>query len=152
MDLFWVTENLAVATRPRGGDWLTGDLDRLRAVGIDVLVSCLTTSEEEELELGDEETVAKSAGMEFVRTTIEDLSVPAAGAVDRAVEGLECAVQAGRRVAIHCRMGLGRSPMIAAAVLIAGGTHADDAISQVATARGVAVPETKEQRAWLAAR
>lgn len=152
MELFWVTDDLAVATRPRGGDGLASDLGRLRAIGIDVLVSCLTPSEEQELDLRDEETVARAAGLEFVRTTIDDRSVPRAGSVDRAVDGLGAAIRRGQRVAVHCRMGLGRSPMIAAAVLIAGGTHADVAISRVGMARGVAIPETEEQRAWLLAR
>jgi protein-tyrosine phosphatase len=152
VDLFWVTESLAVATRPRGGDWVAADLDHLRTSGVDVLVSCLTTDEERELDLGDEQSLTEAAGLQFVRTTIDDMSVPAAGSVEEAIEELGAAIRDGRRVAVHCRMGLGRSPMIAAAVLIADGTHPDDAISRVATARGVPVPETQEQRAWLLGR
>lgn len=152
MELFWVTANLAVATRPRGGDWLAVDLNRLHAEGVDVLVSCLTAGEEQELDLGDEEHIAQTVGMQFVRTTIDDRSVPRAGTVDPAIDRLVAAGGNGQHIAVHCRMGLGRSPMIAAAVLIADGTPADDAISRVSAARGVAIPETEEQRAWLLAR
>jgi protein-tyrosine phosphatase len=152
VQLFWVTDTLAVITRPRWGDGLNADLAGLRARGIDVLASCLTSYEETELGLADEEAAARAAGLAFVRTTITDHSVPDGDSVDAAIEALRRARNEGRRVAVHCRAGLGRSPLIAAALLIADGVPAAAAIIRVTNARGVAVPETQEQRAWLLAR
>jgi protein-tyrosine phosphatase len=152
VELFWVSTTLAVSTRPRGGDWLDVDLARLRGLGVDVLVSCLTAREEAELDLIGEEAAASAAGMTFIRATIDDRSVPSPGSIDPAVEAVGASIRAGRRVAIHCRMGLGRSPMVAAAALIEGGLTADAAMAVVGAARGTTVPETDEQRAWLRAR
>jgi protein-tyrosine phosphatase len=149
VDLFWVTHQLAVVTRPLGGDRLAAELRRLRSDGIDVLVSCLTRDEEAESGLLDEETLAVAAGMGFVRTTIDDHSIPVDGSIDPALDELNAALQAGRRVAVHCWMGLGRSPTVVSALLIADGKAADEAIGLVSLARGTTVPETEAQRAWL---
>ena len=152
MELFWVTEDLAVVSRPRGGDGLATDITRLRNRGVDVLVSCLTPREDAESDLEDEASAAHAQGMEFVRTPIDDHGVPKGTSVDSAIDELHRARQAGRRVAVHCWMGLGRSPLIAAALLITGGMPAKEAIERVSSARGVPVPETEQQQAWLLAR
>jgi protein-tyrosine phosphatase len=57
---------------------------------------------------------------------------------------------AGRGVAVHCYAGLGRSPLLAAMVLIDHGLDATEAIARVSRARGAAVPEMPEQHTWLA--
>jgi hypothetical protein len=53
-DLFWIPTpwlgRLAIAARPRGGEWLYDELSSLHAAGVDVIVSLLT--EEETIELG----------------------------------------------------------------------------------------------------
>lgn len=152
MELFWVTEDLAVAGRPRGGNGLATEIARLRAHGVDVLVSCLMPDEEAESDLEAEDAAARAEGLEFVRTPIDDHGVPRGSSVDGAIDELNRARQDGRRIAVHCWMGLGRSPMIAAAVLIAGGMPAQEAIERVSSARGVSVPETTQQQAWLLAR
>jgi protein-tyrosine phosphatase len=54
-------------------------------------------------------------------------------------------------VAVHCWGGVGRSSLIAAAVLVGRGTDAEQAWARIAEARGVPVPETDEQRAWVTA-
>jgi protein-tyrosine phosphatase len=65
--------------------------------------------------------------------------------VDQIVEALN----AGKSVALHCRQGIGRSAMIAAAALISGGQDADTAISTIRRSRGLEVPETHAQRKWI---
>jgi protein-tyrosine phosphatase len=80
------------------------------------------------------------------------MSIPSPGSIDPAVDAVGESIRGGRRVAIHCRMGLGRSPLVAAAVLIADGLTADEAMAIVSEARGASTPETAAQRAWLRAR
>ena len=60
------------------------------------------------------------------------------------------ALSEGKRVAIHCRAGVGRSALLAAALLVAGGVEVEAAFRRVADARGCPVPDTPEQRAWVA--
>ena len=48
-------------------------------------------------------------------------------------------------------LGIGRSALVAASLLRLRGVSSEDAWRQVAEARGAQVPDTHEQRAWVAA-
>ena len=55
----------------------------------------------------------------------------------------------GRNVAVHCRQCIGRSGLIAAGILVNSGVPPEQAIKTVSAARGLAIPETTEQRVWV---
>ena len=57
-------------------------------------------------------------------------------------------LEAGEKVFLHCRAGLGRSGTITAALLISGGMMPDDAIRAVRAVRPGAI-ETSGQVDWL---
>jgi protein-tyrosine phosphatase len=154
--LFWIEGSecgpLAVMARPRGHDWLEDEIVALRDQGISVLVSLLTTSELEELGLADEAEVCEKQGLKFLRFPLSDRGVPGSAAeVSRFLERVRDASATGGAVAIHCRMGIGRSSMIAACLLIEAGCDPRTALERVAAARGCPVPDTDEQRAWIGA-
>jgi protein-tyrosine phosphatase len=150
MDLFWIDPMLAVATRPRGGDWLAVDLAAAARDGVDVLVSCLEPAEERELDLAGEAETAEQTGITFVPLPIPDMGRPGdRGSFDAAIGQLLVHRGAGRRIAVHCRQGRGRSPLVAAAVLVRSGHGAAEAWSRISERRGVKVPETPEQGLWL---
>jgi protein-tyrosine phosphatase len=149
MDIFPVTENLAVVTRPRGGDWLGDELARLRERGIDTLVSCLTPIEEAELALDDEADQAQSAGLTFVRMPIEDRGLPPMTLADQVAKAIAQRIRAGGHVAVHCRQGLGRAPLVVGTVLVRSGVAPEDAWKAIARGRGQPVPDTPAQREWL---
>ena len=131
MDLFWVTGLsrgcLATATRPRGGDWLVDDITDLARRKVTTLVSMLTPAENIELDLVREGTEAKGAGLHFVSVPVEDRGLPerAAGFLD-AVHVAADNVAAGGAVVVHCRMGVGRSSMFAAATMVRLGVEPSD--------------------------
>jgi protein-tyrosine phosphatase len=141
---------LAVAPRPRGSDWLQAEVLGWRGLGIDTVVSLLEASEAEELGLEDEAETCGLYRIDFLSFPIEDRSVPVsyASAV-RLISDLDSKLSRGENVLIHCRQGVGRAGMIAAGLLIYRGTDVRTAIQQVSQARGVSVPETREQLAWL---
>jgi protein-tyrosine phosphatase len=56
---------------------------------------------------------------------------------------------AGRAVAVHCRIGIGRSSLIAAALLVVHGVPAAEAWMRVEAARGCPVPDTAAQMEWV---
>ena len=58
-------------------------------------------------------------------------------------------LRSGKTVVVHCRQGIGRSAMIVAAALIAGGLTAEAAVNVVRQSRGLDVPETQVQRQWI---
>jgi protein-tyrosine phosphatase len=149
MELYWVNDVIAVATRPRGGDWLRDDLTAAQLRGVRHVVSCLTPAEESELELENESEVARSLGLNFTRIPIEDFGIPKPTVVGQALSRISRSATPKAKVAIHCRQALGRSPLVAAAMLVRGGMKPGEAWETVAKARGRPVPETEEQREWL---
>jgi protein-tyrosine phosphatase len=153
MSLYWIDAKearLGIMPRPRGNDWLADDLRTLRQAGVDVVVSALTTSENEELGLTSEERECTQAGLVFVSFPIEDRSVPTVSAkFDLLIEHLLQCSRKGKAIAVHCRAGIGRSSMIAASMLVKMRMSVNDAFNAIEKARGCAVPDTPEQRRWV---
>ena len=58
-------------------------------------------------------------------------------------------LKTGKNVAVHCRQGIGRSGLVAAASLMMSGIAAREAVDVVTRARGLTVPETPGQLQWL---
>src|SRR5215831_10086664 len=108
---------LSTMARPRGDDWLDDEMAGLREAGVDVLVCLQSDVERRELGLLDEGPAAQRAGIEFHHFPIVDFGVPDRSAIQPLVSTLVDALTAERHVVIHCRGGIGRSSLVAAAVL-----------------------------------
>jgi protein-tyrosine phosphatase len=141
---------LCTMARPRGDDWLHDEMADLRDSGIDVLVSLQPATERHEVGLTGEPEAAAHAGLVFRELPIPDLGVPGQREALPLVRAIAGDLEAGRNVAIHCFAGVGRSSVLAGAVLVALGETPDEAWRVIAAARGRRVPETDEQTAWLA--
>ena len=152
--LYWIegswTGRLAIMPRPRGGDWLEDEVSAWRRAGVDVVVSALTPDEIAELDLNEQAELSRAVGIVYLGFAIPDRGVPDS-ATDTAelVRQLEKGLASGKRVAIHCRQGVGRSSLLAACVLAAAGVDPGDAFERIRTARGCSVPDTPEQREWV---
>ncbi len=153
-ELHWVdgpwTGKLALASRPRGGDWLDEEMSAWRGAGIDTVLSLLTSEEEQELDLKREAQGVKARGMKFVSLPIPDREVPnSESVVSGTLERLDADLSAGNNVVVHCRQGVGRTGLVAACLLVAKGLAPDAAVNTLSAARGIAIPETVEQRRWI---
>jgi protein-tyrosine phosphatase len=126
-------------------------MNGLREVGTDVLVSMLTFDEAAELNLQEEADAATAAGLVFLACPTPDRGVPEPHKFRDLLDVLQADLGAGRNVVVHCRMGIGRSSLVAAALLVAEGQTVPEAFEAISTARGMAVPDTDEQRTWLQA-
>jgi protein-tyrosine phosphatase len=141
---------LAIMPRPRAGDWLEDEIAFWRRQGLEVVVSLLDDGEVVELGLGDEQRLCEQAGSRFVRFPVSDRGLPdSEAAVSRVVAILAEELKAGRGVGIHCRIGVGRSACLAVCVLAALGVPVELAWAAVERSRGLSVPDTPEQRAWV---
>jgi len=141
---------LATMACPRGGDWLGDEMAGLRAEGVDVLVSALTDSELAEIQLTAEPELATQAGLTYISFPIPDRGVPEVAAATDLVGHLAKVLAAGQFVVVHCRAGIGRSSLTAAAVLVREEISPADAWERISAVRGLPVPDTEAQRAWLA--
>lgn len=152
--IYWIdgdsNSQLAIVARPRPDDWLADDLATLKRGGIDVLISFLSDEENAELGLGDEHTLAEQAGLEFISYRIPDRQVPSdIRGFREFVSQLAEQVRAGKRVGAHCRGCIGRSTLLIASLMIALGSDAEEALRKIELSRGLAVPDTPEQRQWI---
>jgi len=153
-ELCWVDVTppgrFAIAPRPRGGDWLADEMRAWQDAGIDTVVSLLTPDEVAEFDLGGEAAACAALGMRFVALPIPDRGTPPSRvAFRKLVTDIVEELAAGRGVAVHCRQGIGRAGLTAAAVLVASGLDTNEAVSRVSAARGRPVPETPAQQRWL---
>jgi protein-tyrosine phosphatase len=153
-DLYWVPcpwpGRLAIMPRPRGGDWLEDDVQSWRRSGVDVVVSLLTPEEMAELDLLREDKICRDNSIQLISFQIADRGVPSSQeATSKLVTMLADRLADGKNIAMHCRQGIGRAPLIAICLLTSAGLDPELAIQRVSAARGHAVPETVEQRRWI---
>jgi protein-tyrosine phosphatase len=141
---------LFVMPRPRAGDWLEDEVRNWRRAGADIVVSLLDDGEVAELGLEAEPTECQRVGIDFRRFPIPDRGLPPTGPeFGDLVTALVAGLSAGRSVGLHCRIGVGRSALVAACVLVRLGQVPDASWVAIEKARGRAVPDTPEQRAWV---
>lgn len=141
---------LSIISRPRGGDWLDDDVRIWKKENLNAVVSLLMREEQEEFELLRERESCEKQGLQFFSLPIADLGVPSSRSETMAVlSQIEKLLAAGRNVGIHCRQSVGRSGMIAAALLVMSGSDPQAALESVSKARGLPVPETPEQSEWV---
>ena len=128
---------------------LHADLDRLQQLEIDLLVCLLEDRELSALQIEDLPREAERR-FAFRRFPIPDASVPtnAAGTAEL-VRDIAAVAQAGRRVVIHCKGGLGRAGTIAGCVLRAAGVDGPTAIATLHDVRSPNAPETAAQRRFI---
>ena len=126
------------------------DLDRLRRLGVGLLVLLV---EDHELERwGDPqlEDHAAAAGLRVRRLPIPDGDAPpSVTAVDSLLAEMTAA-RATEDVVIACMGGVGRSGTIAACALVAAGQTPDGAIAHLRVVRHPTAVETREQVAFVA--
>ena len=141
---------LALAARPRGGDWLDYEVASWKRAGVHAVLSLLTSAEEKDLQLGNEGAEISRQGLEFSSFPILDRQVPQSEVrLGQALDKLNRQLSAGRNVLVHCRQGVGRSGLVAACLLVKNGLSPGAAIEAVSSARGLAIPETAEQLQWI---
>lgn len=152
--VYWIDNHqggrLGIMARPRGGEWLETDMAALRAMGVDVVVSLLTEGEEFELDLLPEADACMVNQMEFLGFPIVDRHVPTLNAETAAfIQTLSNRYANGKTIVIHCRLGVGRSALMAASLLAMTGMLEDTAFTRIEQVRGCRVPDTPEQQMWV---
>lgn len=131
---------------------LHADLMRLKeAYQTKVLVSLMEPFEYELLGIGDLFERAEGFGIEVLAFPIRDVSTPRAEQDQELGDLIKCIndrLARGQTVVVHCRGGVGRSGLVASAVLVTHGHEPAAAIDIVRSARPGAV-ETPQQEQYV---
>ena len=141
---------LAVTAQPAQNGDAEMSIRDMAMQDIHQVVSLLDTVESRALGLEHEAELVSGQSMHFVSYPIPDMGLPVSvGDFARLSLTLFQQIESGVNTLIHCRGGIGRSGLLAAAVLLHGGRNVQQAFAQVSLVRGEAVPETEQQGDWL---
>lgn len=141
---------LVIVPRPRGGEWLEDEVRAWQNAEVDIVASLLTPQEISELNLESEAEWLQVYGIEYRSYPIPDRGVPASRSdFTDFMAKLEHALESHQTVAVHCRQGIGRSGLVAAALLISAGEEPEAAWKSIEQARDRPIPDTEEQREWV---
>ena len=153
--IYWVHQftnaaRMGIMARPRGNEWLEEEVGYCKKQGVDIIVSLLERDEIIELGLKQEETLCTKHGIQFFNLPIKDRGLPEkSSSTEKFIQTRYKEILAGANIVIHCRMGIGRSSIIAGAIIQCAGNHTEKIISNIIKARGLTVPDTREQLDWL---
>lgn len=141
---------LAVTAQPAQNGDAEMSIRDIAMQDIHQVVSLLDTVESRALGLEHEAVLVSGQSMHFVSYPIADMGLPASvGDFARLSLTLFQQIDSGVNTLIHCRGGIGRSGLLAAAVLLHGGRNVQQAFARVSLMRGEVVPETEQQGDWL---
>jgi protein-tyrosine phosphatase len=148
--VFNINSGIAIMSHPQGRELLSAEIKQLGSMGFDTLVCLLTQEEISLLGLEKEKEECASRNIKFIHFPVADFGVP--GEMQEMIslaEALNAEISKGKKVIAHCRGGIGRSSLLACALLMQQGITCKEAIALVSKKRDRKVPETAEQEAWL---
>jgi atypical dual specificity phosphatase len=136
----WVIEQrVAGMARPGRLRALELDAEYLQDAGVILLVS-LTVAPLDRAPV-------EAHGMRPLHVPIEDFGAPRQAQIREVVAAVDAALDAGGRAAIHCDAGFGRTGTMLAALLVARGRTADDAIARVRELRPGSIETAAQEQA-----
>ena len=152
--VYWTKEKhprrIAIVPRQRGGEWLEDEAAAWREANLDVIVSLLEADENAAFELAREAEFCEANNISFFSFPIADRRVPVSkNALLELLNKLKMLLVKGKNIGIHCRQSIGRSALLAAALMVLFGISPSAAFQQLSQVRGLEVPETDEQRSWI---
>ena len=119
MTLVWITPELAL-----GPALPCEQLRRLTKAGIGSVLDVRS-------EACDDEGELSRRGLRFFHVPVDDFQAPSQEQLEAATNWTLAEIGAGRKVYLHCRSGIGRSPSVACAVLMAIGYPLQEAYRTV---------------------
>ncbi len=142
MDHFWaIPGRLGGGSHPaRHGD-LAEQLKALSNLGYGAVMTLTSDSL-------DNKALA-AAGLDWLHLPIPESGAPSRGQMDRAARFLEASNRAGKAVFAHCFAGYGRTGVVVAGLMIAGGEDPRAAIARVRRLRPGAIESARQEEFLL---
>jgi protein-tyrosine phosphatase len=155
--IYWIetfanNARLGIMARPRGNEWLDDEISSLKKQNVNHLISLLESTEIDELGLKKENHLCATHGIDFSNFPIVDRNIPNdEGKINAFINLMSSEIEMGHSLVIHCRMGIGRSSIIAASILLKlrDGSNVKDIMNKISLVRGLTVPDTEDQITWL---
>ncbi len=154
MRIYWLdvfeSGNIGLMARPKGNEWLEDEIQKLKLNDVTTVISLLKNHEAKELEIEQEQHFCELNEIEFLNFPIEDRSIPTdTKAFVKLIFEINQRLNENKKIVVHCRMGIGRTSMVAAAVLICRGYSAENVFAFISKKRTLTVPDTEDQINWI---
>ena len=129
---------------------LNEQLIRLKARGINRVISLLEIDEARKLGVADEAELCRKHELGYENFPIRDFSTAADPATFRSlVAKISAQLVEGDNIVVHCYAGIGRTGILVGATLIENGFSAREAAEVMSSSRGKNMPQTQEQYEFL---
>lgn len=156
MRIYWIDTfekgNIGMMARPKGNDWLEDEIRKLDMSGVNMVISLLENHEEVELDIEEEHNICQKYGIDYINFPIEDRGVPKdIDSFVRLISTIDQNLRDDKKIVIHCRMGIGRTSIVTAGMLIKNGYKAESVFDFLSKKRTLKVPDTDEQVEWIIA-
>ncbi len=125
------------------------DIMSIRQNGIDTIVSLLEPAEATQCGLKDEASMCSDLGITFLSHPIRDMHLPDPESFAAFTRNIAHRLANGANIAVHCYASIGRSGMLTCATMGHFNFTSEQALKHVSTKRGVTVPDTTEQAAFI---
>jgi len=153
MRIYWISEfasgDVGMMARPRGNDWLEDEIKKLKLNGVNCVVSLIEQSEIYELEIEKEEFYCNQNQIDFINYPIRDRGIPEKESFINLITELDRKLKNGEKIVVHCRMGIGRTSMVSAGILIMNGMNSNIVFDLLSEKRTLKVPDTEIQSDWI---
>ncbi|SEM28707.1 Protein-tyrosine phosphatase [Aquimarina amphilecti] len=154
MRIYWIDKlkkgKIGMMARPKGNDWLEDEIRDLNFKEVDTVISLLKKYEETELEIEKEKALCKKYDIEFISFPIQDRGVPEnISDFIELITNINNRLNENKKVVVHCRMGIGRTSIVAASVLIKNGFDSGSVFDFLSKTRTLTVPDTDDQISWV---
>ena len=150
MRVYWIDNlksgELGMMARPRGGDWLEDEIKSLKHRKIDIVVSLLESDEIYELGIENEENFCIQNNIQFINFPIQDRNIPSKeNEFLELIDKLSLEIEKSKKIVVHCRMGIGRTSLLIAGILVKNGFNSNQVFDYLSKIRTLEVPDTNEQ-------
>ena len=129
----------AFRDNPRAGETLNADLAWLRERGITALLTLTETPLPAD--------ALERHGFAALHVPVDDLTAPTPEQLETALAFIDRQRATGRAVAVHCKVGQGRTGCVLAAYLIRGGSSSEEALRHLRAVCPGAVGVPEQERA-----
>jgi len=134
LNMSWITPQLAV-----GGRILPEDLHRLASAGVTRVVDTRSEHQDDADRLAEE-------GIALLYLPTPDTFALTVDQLREGADWINRQISQGQRVLVHCEHGVGRSVLLTAAALVAGGMSAHQALELIQLKRWQAAPNHRQLR------
>jgi len=151
--IYWIDQigncRIGISARPQGFNQLEHEIMEFSSQNINFIVSLLEDHEIEQFGLSDEELYCKRFNIKFDRLPIQDNLIPGFQRFADKIDSVFLELKPIENFIVHCNLGLGRSGLFVAGLLLKSGMTLDSALKTIELKRGFKCPTSISQMKFI---